>query len=1592
MNDRPPSLPLAKPYSKTSKCPPNDDSFDKWFALNGFESQDKTVNPFSLALSSSRTPNARTSLQPPQGPFQFQPEKVEEPTIVTTKDNTVTLLFLAPKPPQIKCPFCTRVLSNTDSKSGLIVHVENVHRLLTKTTVKCRTCHTTFHGKGAMRKAAKHHRRVHGLLNETAAPVQQHKPARAASNLKRTRLEMEAAAPSCSAKSPPGKRQHVELQPPQVTPLSTPSTPSPSHRCSPADRTSLAKEVITPPSTPTDSRSSPADRTSPAEEVDSNPTSASSVTPDKPSTAEATPPSAPPSIATDLDQSLERLRILQRELNDLMASPVKTPSERTTAVQLVTPPAVPARQETRKRLRADSEHSPQPLTATDTSTRTNDAYRRPIDSPSQIACNTVPTEEDPADTWLQAVLFGKNQGLSEAEVEFATLLLEMDSIQDPMERWANLEDKIIPQLTRKAGGRLKSSNSAQQRPKEPAIPKRRTCTAYAKEASEAQRLFNANPRQAVEKILNSPSANCKIGSNRLEQHFKESFSMQSSPTPDELFAIASQWIDLPAPDLHFSLEDFTPAEVVEALSHHADTAPGDDRLLYSGLRTLDPRGFILAAIFNQCKSMRRIPKAWKSSTLHLIHKKGDTDDIRNWRPIALSSTLYKTYTRLWATRLTAHITSTNLLSSAQKGFLPGDGCGEHIWVADAVLHQATPGTTMTWLDLRDAFGSVPHPLIHATLRLHHLPEHFIDIVKDMYDGATCRVRTHTDDGLVQTTGDIPVKRGVKQGDPLSPLLFNLALEPLTRMAIQQERPVSCLGENLSALAYADDVLLFSASPDSMQKLLSDADHLLTRMGLSINPQKCGTLTIDKGRKCKPHQFHLNDNSEAIPTLHKGDFYRYLGKSMGFEIQRTPIETCKQIIQDSYKIGRSKLSGFQKLKAIKTFILPRLSYILRVDPSIPLWALKEVDIAITSVTRGFLHLPVRSSRHYLQGDTNTGCLGVLLPSTEKDIQNVVQAFRILTCPDTKVASMAWKQLLEEVTCRMRIPHGQSPTAENLSKFLSGMFDDLSTCEGTRLQHSRGGPTLWREAAYSCKRLKKTVSPSFVIEEGFTVKLFITSPTAGSIHADQSERKHIFRAIRKAVLHAHSKALRDDFPSQGAAFRSIAKDPASSNFLRNGQNISHASFTWVHAARLNLLTLNGQPGIRHVHRKKAGRQQSGTVASEDLCRRCNTQGAPETLSHVLCNCPAHLAKSISARHNLVTKEIHRALTTALVDNLNTPNSKWEVAVDQPLNCAGRNLRPDLVAINTMDKKAVILDIVCPFERDENSFLSARNHKRNKYALEAEALRRQNFNVILDAVVVGPLGSWDPENDWALKACGLSANTLWSLKQKCVSCVLDVSRTQYWEHIMGDRYVHYGMFHRAAGSLRYLSGNIPSSPSNQPPRRHRELASTHQPRPAKEQRPTPLLSRAEVQLLNQFPRAEDRRDYIPLGISSQRYCPPAQARPHTRPRAQDTAQVVSKAEYRPHSTPLKNQQSNRSLSSERCIPQRTRIARAKAAPDNSGYSEISDTPLESFESPCRSNQARLPDSFRPFGLTFRPRRRPHFETHLLSPFPQLPDQEFR
>ncbi|KAF8778865.1 Retrovirus-related Pol polyprotein type-1 like protein [Argiope bruennichi] len=302
-----------------------------------------------------------------------------------------------------------------------------------------------------------------------------------------------------------------------------------------------------------------------------------------------------------------------------------------------------------------------------------------------------------------------------------SLLIEGEATDEAFRYLCSLSDQAVAEIQSAIlpGPALPDSN--ERRPVRAVdIEDPRTC----------QSLYRRNRRRAIREINGTNGERCDIGLPALEEYFanawgSSSFSpgyyAQTNNTREDLFS-----------------RPFSTNEILRKIKNAENTAPGPDRLTYHHWRSLPRAAKYLCALFNACLHFQRVPPSWKVSTTILLPKSGDLSLPNNWRPIALSSTIYKIFTKCLAARLSDWCERYSVLSHCQKGFTPHDGVIEHNFVLQQRLDSARKGKKdlcIAWLDVTNAFGALPHQAIFEALEAAGVGPVFTNLVKDIYLGS-----------------------------------------------------------------------------------------------------------------------------------------------------------------------------------------------------------------------------------------------------------------------------------------------------------------------------------------------------------------------------------------------------------------------------------------------------------------------------------------------------------------------------------------------------------------------------------------------------------------------------------------------------------------------------------------------------------------------------------------------------------------------------------------------------------------------------------------------------------------------------------------
>ena len=320
--------------------------------------------------------------------------------------------------------------------------------------------------------------------------------------------------------------------------------------------------------------------------------------------------------------------------------------------------------------------------------------------------------------------------------------------------------------------------------------------------------------------------------------------------------------------------------------------------------------------------------AFKSGSLSISQRRGiislipkkfrDKTILENLRPISLLNVDYKILTKTVAKRLEKVL--PNIINMDQTGYVKGRYIGENIRLIQDVIHF----TNLTnqkgiaiFLDFKKAFDSVEWSYLNAALELFNFGPDILNWIKIIYnDVSSCVVNN----GHGSTF--FPLQRGVRQGCPLSGILFVLGIELFAR-ALKNKASVKGIrvdGQEIKVAQYADDTTVFVRDKESVLELLDFLREFSSLSGLEINTSKTEAMWLGQWKNNQDTPFGFKWPKEPILSL--GVFFSHNqtdADELNFGAKIRDLENSLH----TWK--RRKLTLYGKINIVKTLGLSKLIF-------------------------------------------------------------------------------------------------------------------------------------------------------------------------------------------------------------------------------------------------------------------------------------------------------------------------------------------------------------------------------------------------------------------------------------------------------------------------------------------------------------------------------------------------------------------------------------------------------------------------------------------------------------------------------------------
>jgi len=141
---------------------------------------------------------------------------------------------------------------------------------------------------------------------------------------------------------------------------------------------------------------------------------------------------------------------------------------------------------------------------------------------------------------------------------------------------------------------------------------------------------------------------------------------------------------------------------------------------------------------------------------------------------------------------------------------------------------------LLFIDYEKAFDNIQRQILFNILKSRHIPDTLLKATVDIYTKNEILIKFNN-----KLSKSVEINKGVRQGFPLSPTLFNIHLDEIITKWQKQDITEIKLSKSqqLSTLLFADDQVIIADREDNLQRAAHKLNQIITEYGLTISAQK-----------------------------------------------------------------------------------------------------------------------------------------------------------------------------------------------------------------------------------------------------------------------------------------------------------------------------------------------------------------------------------------------------------------------------------------------------------------------------------------------------------------------------------------------------------------------------------------------------------------------------------------------------------------------------------------------------------------------------------------------------------------------------------
>ena len=354
-------------------------------------------------------------------------------------------------------------------------------------------------------------------------------------------------------------------------------------------------------------------------------------------------------------------------------------------------------------------------------------------------------------------------------------------------------------------------------------------------------------------------------------------------------------------------------------------ACGEDQVFaemwkYSGSSTQTSLHMVLQKIWRS----EKLPEQWTTAIINPIHKKGDRSNPDNYRGISILGSTYKIFSKILYNRIKEQLDQE--LGEYQGGFRPWRSCAEQIITLKLIMayyRKRNKPLSITFIDFKKAYDSIHRPSLFKILRHFGLHPKLIKLIELTLTNTISKIKFRG-----EISEPFMVTTGLRQGDGLSPLLFNCALEYVMREWYRNNSKNIIIGTkkdniHLNCLGFADDLALLANDIQETKQQIKSLQEIAQNIGLKISFEKTEIMLTQL-----PLANKIKLGDQEIKIVEK---FKYLGEVITYNLNEKPawqnridkLVRAQHVTKNTY--NKKCLSIATKLKHYKTVTQPQITF-------------------------------------------------------------------------------------------------------------------------------------------------------------------------------------------------------------------------------------------------------------------------------------------------------------------------------------------------------------------------------------------------------------------------------------------------------------------------------------------------------------------------------------------------------------------------------------------------------------------------------------------------------------------------------------------